>query len=142
MEILVKRIFTNKEYTIGHLYIDGEYFCDTLEDTDRGLTNEMPLSEIKKKKVHSKTAIPTGEYKIKMTYSPKFKMILPLLLNVEGFDYIRIHSGNSAEDTDGCLLLGLNKVKGKVIDSKKILAKFLDKIKNQKNITIKYIRTY
>lgn len=142
MELLVKRIFTNEEYTIGHLYIDGEYFCDTMEDTDRGLTNEMPLSEIKKKKVHGKTAIPTGEYKVSMTYSPRFKMILPLLLNVEGFNYIRIHAGNTAENTDGCLLVGLNKIKGRVIDSKKTLVELLDKLNKQENITIKYIRTY
>lgn len=142
MELLVKRIFTNKEYTIGHLYIDGEYFCDTMEDTDRGLTNEMPLSEIKKKKVHGKTAIPTVEYKVSMTYSPRFKMILPLLLNVEGFNYIRIHSGNTAENTDGCLLVGLNKIKGRVIDSKKTLEELLDKLNKQENITIKYIRAY
>lgn len=142
MELLVKRIFTNKEYTIGHLYIDGEYFCDTMEDTDRGLTNEMPLSEIKKKKVHGKTAIPTGEYKVSMTYSPRFKMILPLLLNVEGFNYIRIHAGNTAENTDGCLLVGFNKIKGRVVESKKTLGELLDKLNKQENITIKYIRTY
>ena len=142
MEILVKRIFTCKNYTIGHLYLDGVYFCDTLEDADRGLTNEMSLSEIKNKKVYGETAIPTGTYDVKITYSSRFKQNLPLLLNVKGYEGIRIHAGNTDKDTLGCLLVGYNKVKGKLINSRDALSKLLTAIKNEKKIKIKYVRTY
>ena len=73
MELLLKRIFRGDKYTIGHLYINGEYFSDTLEDVDRELTNDMSEEEIKKIKVYGKTAVPTGRYKVEVTYSPKFK---------------------------------------------------------------------
>ena len=78
----------------------------------------MSEEQIKKIKVYGKTAIPTGKYKVEVTYSPKFKRYLPILLNVRGFSGIRIHSGNTAEDTLGCLLVGFNKVKGQVINSR------------------------
>lgn len=118
MKLLLKRIFRGDKYTIGHLYIDGNYYCDTLEDTDRGLTDDVSEEEIKRIKIYGKTAIPTGRYKIEVTYSPKFKRYLPILLNVRGFSGIRIHSGNTAEDTLGCLLVGFNKEKGKVLNSR------------------------
>lgn len=118
MKLLLKRIFRGDKYTIGHLYIDGNYYCDVLEDVDRELSNDMSEEEIKKIKVYDKTAIPTGRYKIEVTYSPKFKRYLPILLNVRGFSGIRIHSGNTAEDTLGCLLVGFNKEKGKVLNSR------------------------
>jgi hypothetical protein len=118
MKLLLKRIFRGDKYTIGHLYIDGNYYCDVLEDVDRELSNDMSEEEIKKIKVYGKTAIPTGRYKIEVTYSPKFKRYLPILLNVRGFSGIRIHSGNTAEDTLGCLLVGFNKEKGKVLNSR------------------------
>lgn len=118
MKLLLKRIFRGDTYTIGHLYINGNYYCDVLEDVDRGLTNDMSEEEIKKIKVYGKTAIPKGTYKVEVTYSPKFKRYLPLLIGVKGFTGIRIHSGNSAEDTLGCLLVGFNKEKGKVLNSR------------------------
>lgn len=118
MDLKLKRIFRGDTYTIGHLYINGEYFSDTLEDTDRGLSSNMTEEEIQKIKIYGRTAIPKGRYKIEVTYSPKFKRYLPILLNVKGFSGIRIHSGNTAEDTLGCLLVGYNKVKGQVINSR------------------------
>ncbi|WP_073346073.1 DUF5675 family protein [Bacteroides congonensis] len=118
MDLKLKRIFRGDKYTIGHLYIDGNYYCDVLEDTDRGLTDDMSEEEIKRIKIYGKTAVPKGRYKIEVTYSPKFKRYLPILLNVKGFTGIRIHSGNSAEDTLGCLLVGFNKEKGKVLNSR------------------------
>lgn len=118
MDLNLKRIFRGDKYTIGHLYIDGNYYCDVLEDTDRGLSSDMTEEEIRKIKVYGRTAIPKGRYKIEVTYSPKFKRYLPILLNVKGFSGIRIHSGNTAEDTLGCLLVGYNKVKGQVINSR------------------------
>lgn len=118
MDLKLKRIYSGDTYTIGHLYIDGNYYCDVLEDTDRGLTDDMSEEQIKKIKVYGKTAIPKGTYKVEVTYSPKFKRHLPLLIGVKAFTGIRIHSGNSAEDTLGCLLVGFNKEKGKVLNSR------------------------
>lgn len=118
MNITLNRIAKKSKYTIGKLYIDGEYFCDTIEDTDRGLTQTMTDAQIKSKKVHGQTAVPTGTYKVIISYSNKFKRQMPLLLNVPGFLGIRIHSGNTEKDTEGCLIVGKNKVVGKVIESK------------------------
>lgn len=117
MKILVKRIAKKDTYTIGKMYIDGKYFCDTLEDKDRGLTQTTPLSIIKTKKVSGQTAIPTGTYKVIVNKSPKFGRMLPRLLDVPGFDGILIHRGNTDKDSSGCLLVGENKVVGKVINS-------------------------
>lgn len=125
MEILVKREYKKKDYTIGKMYINGEYFCDTLEDTDRGLTQIMTLSEIKEVKKYGCTAIPTGRYPIAYTYSARFKKHLPLLLNVPAFEGVRIHSGNTHKDTEGCILLGENKAVGKVLNSRKTMDEFL-----------------
>ena len=129
VEILVKREYKKKDYTIGKMYIDGEYFCETLEDTDRGLTQIMTLSEIKEVKEYGCTAIPTGRYPIAYTYSPRFKKHLPLLLNVPAFEGVRIHSGNTHKDTDGCILLGENKAVGKVFNSRKTMDEFLRVLK-------------
>ena len=118
MDLKLKRIFRGDKYTIGRLYIDGNYYCDVLEDTDRGLSNDMSEEEIKRIKIYGRTAIPKVTYKVEVTYSPKFKRYLPILLNVKGYTGIRIHSGNSHEDTLGCLLVGFNKEKGKVLNSR------------------------
>lgn len=127
MEITVKRVFKGPNYTIGHLYVNGTYECDTLEDPDRGLTDSMTVQEITSKKVYGNTAIPTGTYDIDMnTISPKFKDRswakfcggkLPRLVNVKGYSGVLIHVGNKAIDTLGCILVGDNKVKGQVINS-------------------------
>lgn len=117
MRLRLKRIAKRTEYTIGKLYVDGNYFCDTLEDTDRGLRQDMSLSEIKEIKEMHRTAIPAGRYDITVTYSPKFGRQLPRLQNVPGFEGILIHRGNTSQDTSGCILVGENKVVGKVINS-------------------------
>lgn len=115
MKLTLKRIFKGKNYTIGRLFLDGKYFCDTLEDTvrDDGL------------KVYGKTAIPAGTYKLELTESPRFRCLMPLICNVPNFSGVRIHAGNTAEDTDGCVLVGFNKVKGKVINSRETFGKLL-----------------
>lgn len=146
MNIVIKRIAKKPKYTIGKLYIDGEFFCNTLEDTDRGLDSSMSLSEIKAKKVYGETAIPYGTYRVVTNViSPKFKDRtwakpyegkLPRLLNVPGFEGVLIHVGNSAEDSLGCVLLGKNTVVGKVVDSQTTFKAFMNKIKNQKLITL------
>jgi len=106
MNILLKRTYKGNDYTIGKLYIDGVYFCDTLEDAVRPV------------KIKHETAIPEGTYQVVITMSARFKKLMPLLLNVPNFDGIRIHSGNTKEDTSGCLLVGENKERGKVINSR------------------------
>ena len=105
MEIKVTRK-PKKGFTPGQLYINDKFECMTLEDEDRGLTQDMPLSEITAKKVFAKTAIPTGRYEVTMTFSNHFKKYMPLVMKVPGFEGIRIHSGNKPEDTEGCLLTG------------------------------------
>ena len=127
MKLELKRRFKGPNYTIGSLFINGVYECDTIEDVDRGLTDSMSVDEIKAKKIYGRTAIPTGTYKIDLnTVSPKFKDKswakfcggkLPRLLDVKGYEGVLIHVGNKAEDTLGCILVGDNKIKGQVINS-------------------------
>lgn len=140
MEIRINRIASKEYYTIGKLYINGTYFCDTLEDTDRGLADTMQVNEILAKKVKAQTAIPTGKYDIILSFSPRFKRVLPLLLSVKGFEGIRIHAGNTAEDTEGCLLVGENKEKGKVLNSRatfeRLMAILLECEKKKEKVTI------
>ena len=118
MNIILNRIAKKAKYTIGKLYINDKYFCDTLEDTDRGLIQSMTEQQIGSKKVYGETAIPTGTYRIIISYSNKFKKQMPLLLNVPGFAGIRIHSGNTEKDSLGCILVGKNKAVGKVLESR------------------------
>ena len=130
MKLRLKRTFLGEEYTIGHLYYydkekkDYIYFCDTLEDKVRDLNKDGKFDN-GEVKIYGRTAIPYGTYQIILTWSPKFQRKLPLLLNVNSFEYIRIHAGNDKDDTEGCILLGFNKIKGKVINSKETLDKFL-----------------
>ena len=145
MKLLLKRIAKQKTYTIGKLYIDGVYECDTLEDTDRGLSNDMSIDEIKKKKEYGQTAIPTGSYEVTMNVvSPKFKNRswakpyngkLPRLIAVPGYEGVLIHVGNKSEDTLGCLLVGQNKIKGQVVNSTATFHKLMEKLTeaNEKN---------
>lgn len=107
MNIEVKRTFKGPDYTIGKMYLDGKYFCDTLEDAVRPV------------KIKNQTAIPEGEYKVIVNISPRFGKVLPRLLDVPGFEGVLIHSGNTKEDTSGCILVGENKEKGKVLNSRK-----------------------
>lgn len=123
MNLTLNRIFRGAEYTIGKLYIDGQYFCDTLEDPVRTLPAFCPTTSrgtpcTCPEKVYARTAIPSGTYKITMENSPRFKRVLPLLHDVPHFLGVLIHSGNDADDTAGCILAGSNKVKGKVLESR------------------------
>ena len=136
IKLRLERRYKGSKYTIGKLFIDDEYFCDTIEDIDRGLKSSMSIEYIKKKKVYAKTAIPTGTYKIEMTYSNKFKRILPLLVDVKGFSGIRIHRGNTEIDSSGCIIVGENKVKGKVINSTRYEIALVNKLSNEDDIEI------
>jgi len=117
MELLVKRIYLAPDYTIGKLSINGVYFCDTLEDTNRDINKDGKFDN-NEAKVFSKTCIPFGKYEVTMTYSNHFKRVLPLLINVHSFAGVRIHSGNDVEDTEGCILVGNNTAKGKLTTSR------------------------
>lgn len=151
MEILVERRWKKPNYTIGIMSIDGKRFCETLEDTDRNLRDTMDVSEIKAIKKPHITAIPTGTYQVTLNVvSPKFgsrkfyKEVcngkVPRLLNVKGFEGILIHSGNKAEDTDGCILVGQNKVVGQVINSQATFRELYKLLSSSRdNITIKII---
>ena len=140
MRIELVRIAFKSTYTIGKLYVDGKYFCDVLEDVDRGLKSSMSESEILEKKVKGQTAIPTGHYAINITYSPKYKRMMPLLLDVKGFSGIRIHSGNSSKDTEGCLIVGKNKKVGMVLESRDTYQRLFKMMEGQKEITIDITR--
>jgi hypothetical protein len=139
MELRIKRVARRDTYTIGHLYIDGERFCDTLEDKDRGLRQDMAVSVIRAIKRKGVTAIPTGRYRVTMdVQSPKFRTkamyqfcngYLPRLINVPGFDGVLIHVGNTAKDTEGCLLVGRNTKVGKVLESRATFVKLYEKLR-------------
>ena len=106
----VERLWKKPAYTVGRLFVDGKFFCNTLEDTVRDLSNE--------KKVYGKTAIPYGEYKVVYNWSPKFGRNLPRLLNVPAFEGILIHPGNTADDSAGCILVGRNTEVGRLTESR------------------------
>ncbi|MBR6980131.1 MAG: hypothetical protein IKH88_09900 [Prevotella sp.] len=130
MTLSLVRIYNCPTYSIGKLYVDGVWLCDTIEDYDRGLDQSMSPSEIAKIKVKRLTAIPTGTFRVTMNVqSPKMskmkyyadfcKGYLPRLLNVPGYDGILIHCGSSAASSAGCIIVGYNTVKGKVTNSRK-----------------------
>ena len=140
MELILNRIAKRKGYTIGRLSItplqlprggeseasprgglEGVYFCDTLEPTWRDYRHGG-------RKINGRSAIPEGRYPVVITYSPKMKQWLPLLVNVPMFSGIRIHAGNTAEDTQGCILVGQNLKKGMVLNSRTWLKRLKDKI--------------
>ena len=151
MELVLEREWKKSDYTIGILLIDNKKFCEVIEDKDRGLKDSMTTEQIKLIKKPNMTAIPTGTYDVTLdVFSSKFGNItfykkvcngkLPRLLNVKGFEGILIHCGNTQLDTSGCLIVGENKVKGKVINSKITFEKLYNILKNSKDkITIKII---
>lgn len=157
MKIELTRIFTCPNYTIGRLRVDNVYVCDVCEDTDRGLDQSWPLSEIRRKKVYKQTAIPSGTYQVTLNVqSPKFAQYeyykqfcngyLPRLLLVPGFDGILIHKGNKASQSAGCLLVGFNTEKGRVNCSQYAFEKLYGLLKashdRREKITITINRTY
>ena len=140
MKLKLKRIARREAYTIGRLYIDGEYFCDTIEDTDRGLQQSLPLSVNQAKKKKGATAIPVGTYRVTLDVkSPRFSQKqqykfcegkLPRLVNVPAFDGVLIHIGNTAKDTEGCILVGRNTKVGMVTDSTNTFLKLYSRLQD------------
>lgn len=138
MELILKRIALRNEYTIGKLYVNGEYVCDTIEDTVRDLDKDGKFAN-GEVKIPGKTAIPYGRYEITMkvkspkysnftkySWAKKYDGYLPRLLNVPHFDGVLIHVGNSALDSEACVLVGENKVVGKVINSVNTFRRLMD----------------
>ena len=128
MKLTLKRIAKRADYTIGRLEDEnGVKICDTLEPTWR----DFKGGELK---VPRKSAVPEGTYQVVVTKSKKFGKYLPLLVGVPGFEGIRIHSGNTVNDTEGCILVGQNLIKGKVLLSRLTLEKLMRLIENEKRI--------
>ncbi len=119
MENILDRIYKGETYTIGRLFIDGESFCDTLEDKVR------PQGAAK---VYGETAIPAGRYKIEFVFSPKFNRKMPALIDVKGFIGILMHWGNTPKDTEGCILVGRNTIKGQLTESKDTWKKLFSRL--------------
>lgn len=124
MKLKVKRLDFQEFCTIGALSIDGEFFCHTLEDKVRDV------------KIKGETAIPAGTYKAIINMSNRFKKLMPLLLNVPNYEGVRIHSGNTHHDTEGCILVGMGKTKDSITSSREAFEKLMAKLKDQKDITI------
>lgn len=125
--LLVRDTFTDKS-TIGKLYIDGEFFCYTLEDV------------VRDKKIFGETAIPYGTYSIILDVSYRFKKVTPRLLDVPEFTGVRIHAGNTAEDTHGCILVGLEKRKDFIGKSQIVFNLLMVRLELEENITIEIIK--
>lgn len=117
MELKLERRWPKAAYTVGRLYVDGEFFCNTLEDRVADV-NKNGKFDGGERKVPGETAIPYGTYKVFYGWSPRFGRNLPRLLNVTAFDGILIHPGNTVEDTSGCILVGLNTEPGRLTQSR------------------------
>ncbi len=124
MKLLLQRRKSGPNATIGELFIDGRFECDTLEDV------------VREEKVYGKTAIPPGTYKVVLDMSSRFKRVLPRLLNVPNFEGIRIHPGNTAENTEGCILPGIWEEGESVGFSKVTFNKLYNKLQQAQDITI------
>ncbi len=150
MELIVDRKWKKQNYTISNLTIDGKWFCNVLEDADRGLDDSMSIAKIRELKKPSITAIPKGTYEITLdVISPKYctnsfyKQVcngkVPRLLNVKGFEGILIHAGNTDKDSAGCLLVGINLERGKVLKSQETFRK-LYKMLSEAKLRGEYIQ--
>ena len=132
MELQLKREIFTEQSTIGTLTIDGVFECYILEDKDRGINNTLTLEQIMRVKVYGKTAIPYGRYEVDWTMSARFKVMMPILLNVVGWSGIRIHKGNTEIDSLGCLLCGTRKLSNRITESTVATNKLYAKIEAAK----------
>lgn len=142
MEIKVIRKTFTKESTIGEMFINGVFHCYTLEDYDRDSNKDGDLDDAGEAKVYGLTAIPRGIYKLVLSFSNRFQKYLPEIQNVKGFEGIRIHAGNKAADSHGCILLGTTKGTNFVGASVAAMTKFmaeLKRVEKTEKITIEII---
>ena len=144
MKLTLERRWKKDTYTIGRLYVDGAFFCNTLEDKDRGLKQTDSLLSIQARKIYGETAIPTGTYDVNMDFaSPKYSASKwymdvcggkpPRLMDVPGFYGILIHTGNTALDTLGCILVGRNTKVGQVTSSRDTFKALYKKMKSARD---------
>lgn len=136
MELKLKRELKNESYTLGKLFIDGIEFCYTVEDTDRDKNNDGDILDVGEAKIYGKTAIPKGTYKVILSMSNGFKKLMPEILDVPGFSGIRIHSGNTAEDSEGCIIVGTVRTPNGVGMSRDCFTRFMKKLDGQKDIKL------
>lgn len=125
MRITVKRQDMTPARTIGRMSIDGEPFCWVLEDAVRAGP-----------KVYGKTAIPPGTYAVRLTWSPRFQRVLPLLEDVPGFEGVRIHPGNTELDTEGCILVGMGRTADAITESRKAFNALMLRLEKESSITL------
>ena len=142
MQLRLERLWPKPTYTVGRLYVDGQLFCNTLEDKVADL-NRNGVFDGTEKKVPGETAIPYGTYRVFYGWSPRFGRNLPRLLNVTAFEGILIHPGNTAEDSAGCILVGQNSEVGRLTQSRYYsdeLNKLIDAAQRRgENITIEIV---
>ena len=129
INLLLDRFYIGPKYTVGRLAVDGMYLCDTLEDVVRDLNMDGDLDDSGEEKIYGETAIPFGRYRVLITRSPKFKRELPEILAVHNFTSIRMHAGNSTDDTAGCILVGENKIKGHLVRSRYWETQLVERLK-------------
>lgn len=125
MKLRLQREILTAQSTIGRLFVDDVFMCWTLEDVDREITTDMPLSQITSTKVYGRTAIPRGSYRVVVDLSSKFNKLLPRLVDVPGFVGIRIHAGNHSMHTLGCILVGLSHGHNEIFNSKQAMNRVL-----------------
>lgn len=130
MKLKLQRIFRGDKYTIGKFYIDNVYFCDSLEDTCRIINGDCSM------KIYGQTAIPEGDYHVEYIWWDKHQKFYPHIKDVPCFTGIMIHSGINQDDTEGCILLGVNDVKGQLHNGLIHMDRLRNKLKDEKNITI------
>jgi hypothetical protein len=124
MKLLIKRLHRTENSTIGELFVDGKFECYTLEDKERDV------------KIKGETAISKGTYNVTITQSNRFKRLLPLLANVPNFEGVRIHSGNTNHDSEGCILVGTTRAKDFIGNSRVAFEKLFKKMQLAKSITL------
>jgi len=132
----LKREIFNNTNTLGSLYIDDKLFCYTCEDRVRDINNDGDLDDVGEKKVYGETAIPKGAYKVILSMSNRFKKLMPEVLMVKGFAGIRIHAGNTAKDSHGCVLVGKTRTANGVGVSVKCFDELMLKLKGKKDIQL------
>lgn len=124
MELKLERDELREDFTLGKLFVDNVFFCYVVED------------KVRPEKIKAVTAIPYGRYKVIVNMSNRFKKLMPLLIDVPFFEGVRIHSGNTAKDTEGCLIVGMARTENGVGLSRVAFTKLMEKLKGQNNIYI------
>lgn len=136
MELRLKRDKKAEKFTLGQLFIDNDFFCYTVEDKVRDANNDGDLKDVGEAKVYGETAIPKGEYKVIISMSNRFKKEMPEILNVPEFTGIRIHAGNTATDSHGCIIVGTIRTDDGVGLSRQCFTKLMTKLNGKKDIKL------